>query len=109
MQVPIRRKQDSYKLLRHQTRKVVARAMRKEAEQELNNLCQNSNSVFCFLKKMKKKGKNEGERCLREKGGQLGFIEGRAKIEEHMEKIMNEENEQDQMMETDEVEERVKK
>ena len=28
--------------------------MRKEAEQELNNLYQNSNSVFCILRRMKK-------------------------------------------------------
>ena len=42
-----------YKRLRNQTRKIVARAMRKEAEQELNDLYQNSNSVFCFLRKMK--------------------------------------------------------
>ena len=45
---------------------------------------------------MKKEGKDvEGGRCLRGGDGRLGFIEeDRAKIwKEHMEKIMNEENE----------------
>ena len=39
----------------NQTRKIVARAMRMEAEQELNDLGQNSYGVFCFLRRMKKK------------------------------------------------------
>ena len=39
-------------------RKIVARAMRKEAKQELKNLFQNSSSVFRFLRKMKKNGKD---------------------------------------------------
>ena len=47
-----------YKHIRNQTRKIVARAMRMEANQELNNLYQNSNSVFLSLKRMKKKGKD---------------------------------------------------
>ena len=46
-----------YKRLRNQTSKVVARAMRKEAEQELHNSCQNANRVFRFLKIMKKNRK----------------------------------------------------
>ena len=45
-----------YKRLRNQTRKTVARAMRMEANQELSNLYQNSNSVFYFLGRMKKEG-----------------------------------------------------
>ena len=67
--------------------------MKKEAEQDMNNLCQNSNSVFCFLRRMKKEGKDlEAGR-----DGRLGVIEqDRAKIwEEHMEKIINEEKEWD--------------
>ena len=36
----------------------------KESQTELNKLIQNSNSVFCFLKKSKKKWKDlEGENC----------------------------------------------
>ena len=83
-----------------------------EANQELNNLYQNSNSVFYFLRRMKKEGKNmEGGRCLRGGDGRLGFIEeDRAKIwKEHMEKFMNEENEWDHMVETDVVEGPVEK
>ena len=67
----------------------MARAMRMEANQELNNLYHNSNSVFCFLRRMKKDV--EGGRCLRGGDERLGFIEeDRAKFwKEHMEKIMN--------------------
>ena len=53
----------------------------------------------------------ERGRCLRGGDGRLGFIEeDRAKIwKEHMEKIMNEENEWDHMVETDVVEDQWKK
>ena len=69
--------------------------MRKEAEQELDNLYQNSNCVFSFLRRMKKEGENlEEGRCLRGRQRLWGFIEDRAKIgKEQIEKIMNEENE----------------
>ena len=46
-----------YKSIRNQTRKIVARAMKMEANKELNDLYQNSNSVFYFLRRMKKEGK----------------------------------------------------
>ena len=97
-----------YKRIRNQTRKIVARAMRMEANQELNDLYQNSNSVFYFLRRMKKEGKDvERGRRLRGGDGQLGFIEeDRAKIwKKHIEKIMNEEKKWVQMVETDVVEE----
>ena len=53
----------------------------------------------------------EGGRYLRGSNGQLGFIEEDwAKIwKEHMEKMMNEENEWDNMVETDIVERPVEK
>ena len=53
----------------------------------------------------------EGGRCLRGEDGQLGFIEeDSTKIwKEHMEKIMNEENKWDRMVETDLVEGPVEK
>ena len=66
-----------------------------EANQELNDFYQNSNRVFCFLRRRKKEGKNlEGGRCFRARDGRLGFIEeDKAKIwREYVEKIMNEEN-----------------
>ena len=74
----------------------MARAMRMEANHELKNLYQNSNSVFYFLRRMKKEGKDVEEgRCLRGGDGRLGFSEeDRANIsKEHMEKIMNAKNE----------------
>ena len=53
----------------------------------------------------------EGERCLRGRDGRLGFIEAnRTKIwKEHVEKIKNEENEWDHMMETEVIEGPVEK
>ena len=105
---PSEQNKTQYKRITNKTRKIVARAMRMEANQELNNnLYQNSNSVFYFLRKMKKEGKDvKGGRCLRGEDGRLGFIEeDRAKIwKEHMKKIMNEENEWNRMVETDVVE-----
>ena len=109
---PSEQNKTQYKRIRNRTRKIVARAMRMEANQELNNLYQNSNSVFYFLRRMKKEGKDvEKGRCLRGGEGRLGFIEEyRAKIwKEHMENIMNEENEWDRMVETDLVEGSVEK
>ena len=91
--------------------KIVARVVRMEANKELNNLYQNSRSVFCFLRQMRKEGKDvEGGRCLKKRDGSLGFIEDRAKIwKEHMEKIINEESEWNQMVETDVIETLVEK
>ena len=97
---PSEENKTKYKRIRKQTRKNVARAMRMEANQKLNNLYQNSNSVFYFLRRMKKEGKDvEGEKCLRGGDGQLGFIEeDRAKIwMKHIKKIVNEEKEWDHM------------
>ena len=109
---PSQENKTQYKHIKNQMRKTVARAMRMEANQELNNSYQNSHSAFSFLRRMKKEGKNvEGESCLRRRNKRLGFIEeDRAKIwKEHMEKIMNEENEWDCMVETDVVEGSVEK
>ena len=51
----------------------------------------------------------EGRRCLRGSDGRLGFIEEGSKNLEHMEKIMNEQNEWNHMVETDVVEGPVEK
>ena len=109
---PSEQNKTQYKRIRNQTRKIVARAMRMEVNQELNDLYHNSNSFFYFLRRMKNEGKDlEGGRCLRGGDGRLDFIEkDMAKIwKEHMEKIMNEENEWDRMVETDVVERPVEK
>ena len=59
---PSEENKTQYKRIRNQMRKIVARAMRMEANKELNNLYQNSNSVFCFLRRTKK------GRMLKEEG-----------------------------------------
>ena len=86
----------------------MCRAIRKEARQALNDLCQNSNSVLCLLKRMKKEGKDlEEGRYLIGDDGWLDFIEeNRAKI---WKKHVNEENEWNRMVETDVVEGPVEK
>ena len=48
------------KSLSNQIRKIVARAMRMETNQELNDLYQNFNNIFYFLRRIKKEGKEEG-------------------------------------------------
>ena len=64
---PSKENKIKYKCIGNQMRKIVARSMRMKANQELNNLYQISNSVFYFLRRMKKKGKDvEGGSCLRE-------------------------------------------
>ena len=64
--IPSEQNKTQYKRIRNQTRKIVARVMRMEANQELNNLYQNSSCVFYFLGGMKKEEKDvEGGRCLR--------------------------------------------
>ena len=109
---PSEENKTQYKRLRNQTRKIVAKAKRMEANQELNDIYQKSNSVFYFLTRMKKEGKGVvGGRCSRGRDGQLGFIEedGVEISEEYMENTMNEENKWGQMMETNVVERPVEK
>ena len=110
--LPSEENKTQHKRLRNQTRKIVARAMRMEANQKLNNLYQDYNSLFYLLRRIKKEVKDvEGRRRFRGRDGQLGFIEeDRAKIlKEHVEKIINEENEWDNIVETDVVEGLVEK
>ena len=51
---PSEENKTKYKCIRNQMRNIVARAMRMKANQGLNDLYQNFNSVFCFLKRIKK-------------------------------------------------------
>jgi hypothetical protein len=91
-----------YKNMRNRAKKVVAKAMRKEAEQELRELSENPNKVFKFVKSMRKDGRDVvGGRCLRGDDGRLSFSEkDRGRVwKDHMERVMNEENEWDQMTE----------
>ena len=72
----------------------------------MNDLYQNSNSAFYFLRRTKQEGKDVAGRCLRGREGRFGFIEeDRAKRwKEHIEKTMNEENEWEHTVKTDVVE-----
>ena len=73
--------------------------MGEAAEQELRELCEHPNKVFKLVKSMKKDGKDvEGGRCMRGIDGRLNFREkDRGKVwKEHMERIMNQQNEWDQ-------------
>jgi len=65
------------------------------------------NKIFKFVKLMKKNGKDvEGGKWMKDKNGRLSFSEeDQCKIwKEHMEKIMNEKNGWDYMVEADVVE-----
>ena len=72
-------------------KKVVAKAMRRETEQQLIELGENLNHVYKLLKIIKMDGKDvEGGRCMRGTDGRLSFsVTNRGKTwKEHMEKIM---------------------
>ena len=96
-----------YKNTKNRAKKVVAKAMKEAAEQELRGLSEDPNKGFKLVKSMKKNGKDvEGGRCMRGSEGRLSFSEkDREKVwKEHMERIMNEENEWDPNVEEDLVE-----
>ena len=101
---------NKYRNARNETKKVIAKTMRQEAEEEMNMLCTKPNDVFKFVKFMRKEGRDiDGGGCMKDKNGRLVVSEkDRGKLwKEHMEKIMNVENEWDQMVEVDMVEEPV--
>ena len=86
---------------------MVAKAMKEAPEQELRDLSEHPNKVFKLVKSMKKDGKDvEGGICMRGSHGRLNFSEkDRGRVwKEHMERIMNEENEWDQNVQADLVE-----
>ena len=65
----------------------------------MRELSEHPNEAFQLVKSMKKDRKDvEGGRCIREGDGRLSFSEkDTGKVsKEHMERIMNEENERDQ-------------
>ena len=98
---------NKYRKARNETKKVIAKVMRQEAEEEMNVLCTKPNDVFKFVKFMRKEGRDiDGGGCMKDKHGRLVVSEkDRRKLwKEHMEKIMNVENEWDQMVEVDMIE-----
>jgi len=65
-----------YRKTRSETKKPVARAMRREAEKETKELCKKPNNVFKLFKLLKREGKDvEGGRCMIGKDGKLSFNE----------------------------------
>ena len=98
---------NKYTKARNETKKVIAKAMRQEAEEEMNVLCIKPNDVFKLVKFMKKEGRDkDGGGCMKDKNGILVVSEtDRGKLwKEYIEKIINVENEWDQMVEVDMVE-----
>ena len=99
---------NNYRKARNQTKKVVAKAMKQAAEEEMKVLCDKPNEVFKRMKFMRKDGKNiNGGGCMKDKDGRLVVSEkDRGKLwKDHMVKIMNVENEWDRLAKADMVEE----
>ena len=97
----------NYRKARNRTKKVVAKAMVQAAEEEMKVLYNKSNDVFKLVKFMRRDGKDiNGGGCMKDKDGRLVVSEkDRGKLwKDHMKKIMNVENEWDQMAEADMVE-----
>ena len=96
-----------YRKARNERKKVIAKAMMQGGEEEMNVLCTKPNDAFKFVKFMRKERRDiEGGGCMKDKDGRLFVSEkDRGKLwKKHMEKIMNVENEWDQMVEVDEGE-----
>ena len=65
-----------YKNMKNQAKKVVAKAMKEVAEQELRELSEHLNKVFKLVNAIKKDGKDvERGRCMRVSNGKLNFCE----------------------------------
>ena len=92
-----------YKNMKNGAKKLVMKAMKEANERKLRELSEHPNKVFKLVKSMKKDGKDV------EGGGsdlRLNFSKkDRGRVwKEHMERIMNEENEWDQNVQADLVE-----
>ena len=76
---------------------MVVNSTRKEAEKELTKLNKKPNNIFTLVKFMKKDKKDIEGRCMRGKDGRLGFRkkDRKRKWRNHMEEIMNKENDLD--------------
>ena len=65
-----------YRKARNETKKGIAKAMRQEAEKEINVLRTKPNDVFKFVKFMRKEGRDiNGGGCMKDKDGRLVFSE----------------------------------
>ena len=63
---------NNHKKARNETKKVIAKAMKQEAKDEMSGLCTKPNDVFTFMKFIRKKGRDiEGGVCMKDKDGRL--------------------------------------
>ena len=63
---------NNYRKARNETKKVIAKAMKQEAEEEMNAPCTKPNDVFKFVKFTRKEGSDiEGGGCMKDKDGNL--------------------------------------
>ena len=98
--------------MRNQTKKVIAKAIKAEAEKEMEELREKPNKIFKFVKLMKRDGKDvEGGKWIKGREGRIGFSqEDRCKIwKEHKERIMKEESARDHKVDSAMVEGLVQK
>ena len=101
-----------YRKIRNPTKKVIAKAMKTEAEKEMEELREKPNKIFKFVKFIKMDGKDVEEgKWIKGKDGRIGFSqEDQRKIwKEHMERIMNDENAWDHKVDAAMVERPVEK
>ena len=101
-----------YRKMRNQTKKVIAKAMKTEAEKEMEELGEKPNKIFKFIKFMKRDGKDvERGKWIKGRYGRIGFShEDRYEIwKEHVERIMKEENAWDHKLDATMVEGPVEK
>ena len=61
----------NYRKARNEMKKVIARAMKQEAEEGMNVLCTKPNDVFKVVKFMRKERRNVGGGCMKDKDGDL--------------------------------------
>ena len=70
-----------YKKMRNQTKKVIAKAMKTEAEKKMEELGEKPNKIFKFVKFMKRDGKDVEGKWSKGRDGRIGFNqEDRCKI-----------------------------
>ena len=94
-----RSEKESVKVVVHEstngrcTNRLIAKAMKQEAEEEMNVLCTKPHDVFKFVKFLRKEGR--GREGCKDKDGRLvvSKTDSGKLWKEHLEKIMNEENE----------------
>ena len=67
--------ENKYRKARNGTKKIIAKAMKQEAEEEMNVLCTKPNDVFKFVKFMRKDGRDiDGGSCMKDKDGRLVVV-----------------------------------